>query len=79
MTIVSLSFEEAMKELETIVRRLETGEQSLEDSITAYERGTALRQHCEKILKEAALKIEKITLTPEGKTLTEPFSDTQGG
>jgi len=55
------SFEEAMAELEQIVKRLEAGGQDLEKSIGDYERGMALRQYCEKVLKEATLKIEKIS------------------
>ena len=61
-----LSFEDALQELEKIVKRLESGEQSLEDSIAAYEQGIQLKSHCERILKEATLKIEKITLSSTG-------------
>jgi exodeoxyribonuclease VII small subunit len=56
-----LSFEESMKELETIVRQLEQGGQTLEDSIKLYERGVLLRTLCEKRLNEAKMKIEQIT------------------
>ncbi len=65
-TIEKLSFEEAMGELEKIVRGLESGQAKLDESITSYERGTALKNHCEKLLKEAQLKIEKISLQPDG-------------
>ena len=68
-----LDFESALVELENIVRSLESGKAPLEDSITAYERGIALKTHCEKKLEQARLKIEKITLKPDGKIATEPF------
>jgi len=69
----SLSFEQALGELEGIVRDLETGKAPLEESIGAYERGIALKNHCEKKLKEAQSKIEKITISPDGNVKTEPF------
>ena len=59
--IAALSFEDALTQLEGIVRDLESGQAPLEESINAYERGVALRRHCETKLKEAELKIEKIT------------------
>ncbi|MBI2234257.1 MAG: exodeoxyribonuclease VII small subunit [Micavibrio aeruginosavorus] len=71
--IAALSFESALAELETIVRNLETGKAALEDSISAYERGVALKQHCESKLREAQAKIEKITVGPDGKIGTAPF------
>jgi len=71
--VETLSFEAAMAELETIVRDLETGKAALEDSITAYERGIALKNHCEKKLRNAQEKIEKISIQPDGKITTEPF------
>lgn len=58
--IKAMSFETAMNELETLVRRLEEGRLTLEDAITAYERGTALRTHCEARLKAAKLKVEQV-------------------
>ncbi len=72
-TLENLSFEKALAELEGIVRDLESGKAPLEESITAYERGISLKNHCEKKLQEARLKIEKISLTPDGKVKTEPF------
>lgn len=71
--ITTLSFEQALGELETIVRDLETGKSALEESIGAYERGIALKNHCEKKLKEAQSKIEKITIAPNGSIKTEHF------
>jgi exodeoxyribonuclease VII small subunit len=71
--IEKLSFEEAMRELEATVGKLETGEATLEESIALYERGAALRQHCEKRLREAEDRVEKITLAANGQpTGTEP-------
>ncbi len=60
--IATMSFEDAMKELESVVSRLESGNASLEDSIKLYERGAALRAHCDARLREAEERVEKITL-----------------
>ncbi|TGN67272.1 exodeoxyribonuclease VII small subunit [Paracoccus liaowanqingii] len=65
--ITTLSFEEAMRELEATVGKLETGEATLEESITLYERGAALRAHCEARLREAEERVEKITLAANGQ------------
>ena len=62
----SLTFEEAMTELEEIVRALEGGDIGLESSIQAYERGALLRSYCESRLREAELKIEKIVTGADG-------------
>ena len=59
--INNMSFEEAMNELEQIVRNLENGKIPLEEAIITYERGAAIRTHCEKKLQEAKLKVDKIT------------------
>ena len=64
--VENLSFEAALEELETIVSRLEQGEVDLEDSIALYERGMALKAHCEKKLKGAEMRLEKIVLGPDG-------------
>ena len=64
--IESMSFEEALNELQGLVKALEKGEAKLEEAIRAYERGAALKQHCERKLREAQAKIEKITLTADG-------------
>ncbi|MTI42703.1 exodeoxyribonuclease VII small subunit [Roseibium hamelinense] len=64
--IASLTFEDALKQLETIVRELEQGNVPLERSIEIYERGAALRQHCDKLLKSAESKVEKIQLGHDG-------------
>jgi exodeoxyribonuclease VII small subunit len=62
-----MSFERALKELEAIVGRLERGDVELEESITIYERGEALRDHCDRLLKQAEAKVEKLTLGPDGR------------
>ena len=73
--VENLSFESALAELETIVRDLETGKAALDDSIAAYERGVTLKKHCEKKLREAQSKIEKITITTDGTVTTAPFEE----
>ena len=61
-----MSFEDAMKELEAVVGKLESGDVPLEDSIRLYERGAALKEHCQKKLAEAEEKVAKITLDGNG-------------
>lgn len=68
-----LSFEKALVELEDIVRALESGKAPLDESIQSYERGIALKKHCEQKLTEARLKIEKISLSPDGSPRAEAF------
>lgn len=65
--VADLSFEKALEELESIVQRLEQGKVDLEESIAIYERGEALKAHCEKRLKEAEGRVEKIRLGADGK------------
>jgi exodeoxyribonuclease VII small subunit len=68
------SFEQALKELESIVARLERGDVQLEESIAIYERGEALKAHCDKLLKQAEAKVEKLTLNDDGQpTGSEPL------
>jgi len=69
--IEKLSFEEALKELEDIVRKLEAGGLSLDVSIENYKKGTELKTYCEKKLAEAKLNVEKIISTSEGEIKTE--------
>ena len=69
--IAKLSFEDALKELEEIVRALESGKGKLEDAIKSYERGAALKAHCEKKLSEAKMKIDKIEIGPGGEVRAE--------
>lgn len=71
--VENLSFEDALGELEGIVKTLETGQAKLEDSIAQYERGITLKNHCEKKLKEAQAKIEKITIAGDGSLGTQPL------
>jgi exodeoxyribonuclease VII small subunit len=72
--IKELSFEKALKELESIVGRLERGDVELEESIAIYERGEALRDHCDRLLKQAEAKVEKLTFNAAGEPAgTEPF------
>jgi exodeoxyribonuclease VII small subunit len=70
--VETLSFEAALKELEDIVARLEQGEVDLEDSIALYERGRALKAHCEKKLKAAEGRLEKIVHGAKGPEGVEP-------
>jgi exodeoxyribonuclease VII small subunit len=72
--LTALSFEDALKRLETIVQRLESGEASLDESITLYTEGDKLRAQCEARLKDAQARIEKISLGADGApTGTVPF------
>jgi exodeoxyribonuclease VII small subunit len=64
--IGGMSFEDALAELERIVRGLEGGQQKLEDAITSYERGTALRRHCEAKLAEAEARVQAIVERADG-------------
>lgn len=76
--IDKMTFENALSELDSIVRALESGQTNLEDSIKAYERGMALKDLCEKRLKDARLRVEKINLSADGKpTGTSPFNPDQ--
>ena len=65
--IANMPFETALAELESIVDRLEKGAVALEESIKLYERGEALKAHCDALLKNAEMRIEKITLSADGK------------
>ena len=72
--IKDMTFERALKELESIVGRLERGDVELEESIAIYERGEALKDHCDRLLKQAEAKVEKIALGADGRPKgTEPF------
>lgn len=71
--ITSLSFEAAMKELETIVKALESGNADLDRAITDYQRGNALKEHCMAKLAEAKLKVEQIAAKADGSMTTKPF------
>jgi len=71
--IESMSFEDALAELEQIVRGLESGQQKLEDAIKAYERGAALRRHCETKLAEAEARVAAIVEKADGTLATRPM------
>ena len=70
--IAALSFEEALAELQELVKRLERGDAKLEDAIKSYERGALLKRHCEARLKDAQMKVEKIVLGAGGAIGVEP-------
>lgn len=71
--VKDMSFEVALVELEGIVKKLESGQAPLAESIAIYERGEALKAHCEALLKAAEMRIEKITLRGGQPTGTEPL------
>jgi exodeoxyribonuclease VII small subunit len=72
--VKQLSFERAIEELESIVKRLEEGKVPLEESVMIYERGEALKRRCEELLRQAEARVERITLDATGKpTGTEPL------
>ena len=70
--IAELSFEDALSELEGIVRRLEEGREKLDEAISAYERGTLLKRHCEAKLRAAQARVEKIVVGPDGSLAVHP-------
>ncbi len=65
--VEDMTFEEALKELEAIVSKLERGEVALAESIVIYERGDALKKHCDALLKQAEARVEKIRVGADGK------------
>ena len=72
--IAEMSFEDALRALEDVVRKLESGEAKLDESIDLYEKGEKLRQHCQARLDAAQERIEKIVAGPDGKPSgTAPF------
>jgi exodeoxyribonuclease VII small subunit len=70
--VAAMSFEQALAELERIVQDLERGQLDLDAAITAYERGTQLKLHCEGKLREAQLRVEKISFGPDCRARAEP-------
>ena len=74
--ISSLSFEDALAELERIVKGLEGGQQKLEDALGAYERGALLRRHCEAKLAEAETRVQAIVQQADGSLATKPLEQT---
>lgn len=73
--IDKMSFETALAELDAIVRDLESGKTTLEKSIAAYERGVALKTHCETRLRDAQSKIEKLVVGADGSLATTPLDN----
>jgi exodeoxyribonuclease VII small subunit len=72
--LAGMSFEDALRALEEVVRRLESGEVPLDESITLYERGEVLRKHCQARLDAAQARIERIVAGPDGRPAgTQPF------
>ena len=69
--IAKMSFEVALDELETIVRKLEEGETKLEEAIKDYERGAHLKRHCEAKLQEAKTRVDKVVLNADGSVDVE--------
>lgn len=73
VNLEKLSFEDALIQLENIVRELEAGKIKLDDAVEAYEKATALKKFCEEKLKAAQLKIEKINVEPDGNITVSDF------
>ena len=72
--VKDMTFERALKELESIVTRLERGDVELEESIAIYERGEVLKEHCDRLLRQAEAKVEKLTFGADGSPKgTEPL------
>jgi exodeoxyribonuclease VII small subunit len=70
--IAEMNFEDALAELEQIVRRLEGGQAKLDEAIMSYERGAQLKRHCERKLNEAQQRVDRIVIGPEGAIGVEP-------
>ena len=68
-----MSFEAALSELEKLVQELERGQLDLDDAISAYERGTALKEHCRQKLADAQMRVEKLSVNAAGEPRVEPF------
>ena len=71
--IDKLSYEDALAELETLIRKLETGSIDLADSIASYERGVALAAHCSGLLEETEKKVQRLVLGPRGEPSEVPM------
>ncbi len=72
-----VSFEEALAQLESIVRELESGKIKLDEAVEVYEKATALKKFCEDKLKAARLKVEKINVADSGEITLEPLDKTE--
>ncbi len=73
--VTELKFEQAMQELETLVRRLEEGQMTLEEMIAACERGTILKKHCDAKLQQVQARIDQIIVGPDGTISTQPMEN----
>lgn len=71
----NMSFEEALEELTTLVKQLDSDQANLTEAIGSFERGVELKNHCEKKLKEARLKVEKISKSASGEIVAEEFEE----
>ena len=76
--IDELTYEEALKELESLIKRLETGSIDLADSIASYERGAALANHCSKLLEQTEAKVQRLVLDPSGQPAELPLAGAEG-
>ncbi len=72
------SFEDGMRELEAILSEMENGQIGLEESLTRYERGSFLIQHCRAVLSTAQTQIEQLSRSPEGEVRLTPLADDAG-
>ena len=70
--VAKLSFEEALAELQSLVKSLEKGDSRLDDAINSYQRGIDLKRHCEAKLREAQLKVDRIVQGADGSLVAEP-------
>lgn len=71
--VTAMSFEDALAELEQIVRRLEAGQVKLDEAIECYERGALLKRHCEQKLNEAQQRVDRIVIGPDGAAASQPM------
>ena len=71
--VTAMSFEDALAELEQIVRRLEAGQVKLDEAIECYERGALLKRHCEQKLNEAQQRVDRIVIGPDGTVAAQPM------
>ncbi|HEX5454194.1 MAG TPA: exodeoxyribonuclease VII small subunit [Stellaceae bacterium] len=71
--VTEMSFEDALAELEQIVRRLEAGQVKLDEAIECYERGALLKRHCEQKLNEAQQRVDRIVIGPDGAAASQPM------
>ena len=71
--VAAMSFEDALAELEQIVRRLEAGQVKLDEAIECYERGALLKRHCEQKLNEAQQRVDRIVIGPDGAAASQPM------